>query len=122
MKKKLKYLSKLLKSENGSSMIENLIAFVILAGVVLIVSSVYVKISLKNVNLTKLEATNLAHSTMEQTIYKKDFIDIKKVIDDKWTITRTVKSMGDRRFLEIQVFRKAKAKLLAECHYICLIY
>ena len=103
-------------------MIENLIAFVLLAGIILIVSSIYIKASLKNVNLVKLDAIKMAHSVMEETIYKKDYIDFEKVINNKWTITRVIKTKGDRVYILVEVFKKKKTEPLAECYYIDVIH
>jgi Tfp pilus assembly protein PilV len=109
------FISKnIFKSEEGSTLIENLVAFTLLTGVVILLISITIKLSTVSNAEQKIKAITLAQSVMEETIYQQDYSDKTFKIGNKWDIQRKIEENGYKRLITIRVLNSKNQIKLAE--------
>ncbi len=94
-----------LLNNRGSTILENIVAFTILSGVIILLISVTGKIISRSNSERVLQATNLAQSEMEQLFFTKAFSDTTYQVD-RWKIDRTIKFEGDKANIGVKVYYK----------------
>ena len=98
----------ILKSEDGSTLIETLVASAILVSV-LLPASMFLGYTANNPqNKEKILALSLAQSEMEKVLYEKTYAGYEKEVEGRWTLKNVVTSGDDLVQVEISVYRKNK--------------
>jgi uncharacterized protein (UPF0333 family) len=103
----------LIQNEKGSTILENIVAFSILTGVIILLLGTTMKIISKS-NSTKIwQAANLAQSEMELLLSNKTYSDSLYQVE-RWKINRTIMYTGNKANIKVQVYFKNEKYPLVE--------
>lgn len=96
------------KDENGSTLVETLVAMAILVSVLLPTSLFLGYIAANPLNEEKIIALGLAQTEMEKIIASEKYENHEKTVDDRWIVTNTIIEQEDLVQIEISVYRKKR--------------
>ncbi|MEX2345034.1 MAG: hypothetical protein WD604_05430 [Balneolaceae bacterium] len=100
----------ILKNENGSTLIETLVATAILVSVLLPVSMFLGYAANNPQNEEKILALGLAQAEMEKVLSEKSYTGFEKEIDDRWLVTGVITKDDNLVQVGVSVYRKNKQK------------
>ena len=94
-----------IQNERGSTILENIIAFTILTGVIILLIGITMKIISKSNAERMWHATNLAQSEMEHVLFTKTYTDSLYLVE-RWKIDRSINFVGDKANINVKVYFK----------------
>lgn len=91
-------------NQKGSTIIENIMAISLFAGVVIILSGLTIKLISSDKAERKAQALSIAQNYMEKTLFEKKYADEEINLDKKWKVIKQIKKSGNRVGIYIRVF------------------
>lgn len=97
-----------IQDEDGSTLVETLVAMAILVSVLLPTSLFLGYIASNPLNKDKVTALGIAQSEMEQVLANKDYANNEEVIKGNWIIDRRISEEENLVLIRISIYRKDK--------------
>jgi Tfp pilus assembly protein PilV len=104
------YIQSHLKDEEGSTLIESLVAMTILVSVLLPASMFLGYVAASPQNEEKILALGIAQSEMEQVLGSRDYQNRSKIVDRKWTVQNRITKTENLVKIQIVVYRVNRTK------------
>lgn len=98
-----------LKNEDGSTLVETLVAMAILVSVLLPTSLFLGYMSANSINADKITALGLAQNEMEKVLANEKYAD-KEIVKERWIVKSATSKKENRVFIEVLVYRKNKSE------------
>jgi len=108
-----------IKTNRGSSIIENVVALAIFSGVCLFLTHLLVTTLLHYSSKRTFQAISIASKELENVILTKNFSN-EIYTQEKWTIHRITKIREEKVFLNIRVFYKEATSAKAELNMVTI--
>lgn len=99
-----------IKNEDGSTLVETLVAMAILVSVLLPAGMFLGYMANTPQNEEKIIALGLAQSEMEQVLDSGNYKNAEREIDNKWLIRNTIAKEDNLLQISVSVYRKNKSK------------
>lgn len=111
-----------LKDEDGSTLVETLVAMAILVSVLLPTTLFLGFIAANPMNKEKITALGLAQSEMERVLASKEYPGTERVVEDQWIIKRVVSKKKKLVQVEVSVYRKNRTQPILTLNTERLLY
>lgn len=104
----------LYKNEDGYTIIEILVALVLVSILLMFTSNVFTLVTSKSLSNSKIQAIEIAKEWMHKTVTFKDFNTIEKEIAKKFVMKRSVTKNSKNLVIKITLIEKGSQRILYE--------